>query len=132
MVLCAPSADYKNKQFFTNHFSQHLPTQLQTWITWGTPLNPIYVLKETGSIKKNGTLATTFHKLAGESNTYVNFGYVPLKLFNHTQEQVLASINADPMNMIHTSQQPKQYGLNEEIEWDKNLCQFNCSPRNWE
>ena len=30
---------------------QHLPIQLQNWIIWGTPLNPINALTATGKIK---------------------------------------------------------------------------------
>ena len=45
-------------------FGQHLPTQLQTWITRGTDLKPINILIATGEIKKTGTLATTSHKSA--------------------------------------------------------------------
>ena len=33
-------------------FIQHLPTQLQTWITWGTVSYSINVLMLTGAIKK--------------------------------------------------------------------------------
>ena len=71
----------------------------------------------TVEITKSGTLATTFHKLAwGEGGPYVQFGYVPLTISNHIQGQVSGSINSDPVNMIHTSQQSKKEGLNEELE----------------
>ena len=60
---------------------------------------------ETGEITKTGTLATTFHKPSGEANLYVHFGYVALKIYNHTPVQVSGSINTDPINMIHTIQQ---------------------------
>ena len=53
---------------------------------------------------KTGTLTMNFHKPAGEANTYVQFGYSPLKIFNHTWGQVSESINADPIDIIHTSQ----------------------------
>ena len=45
-----------------------------------------------------GTLATTFHKPAGEANLYVRFEYGPQKSFQHTREQVSLSINADMIN----------------------------------
>ena len=93
-------------------FDQHLLTHLQTWRTLGTHLNPINVLMTTGGITKTGTLATTFHKLLVEANPYVRFGYIPLEICNHTQGQVSGSINADPMNMIHTNQKPTNEGLN--------------------
>ena len=62
----------------------------------------------TGKITKTGTLAMEFNKPAGEEDMYVQFGYVPLKIFNHTQGQVSGSMDADPINMIHTSQQSKK------------------------
>ena len=70
----------------------------------------------TGAITKTGTLATTFHKPAGEANMYVRFGYSPLKIFNHTWGQVSGIMNADTVNMIHTGQQTTKYGLNEELD----------------
>ena len=65
-------------------------------------MNPINVMIATGEITKTSTLATTFHKPAGEANPYVWFGYVPLTIFNHTGEQVSGSMNADTMNIINT------------------------------
>ena len=35
----------------------------------------------TGELTKTGTLTTTFHKPAGESNPYVLFGSIPLTIF---------------------------------------------------
>ena len=99
-------------------FCQNLPTQLQTKITWGTALNAINLLIARGAITKTGTLAMTFHKPAGEANQYVRFGYGPLSICNHTQGQVLGSMNTDPINMIHTSQQSTKEGLNKELEGD--------------
>ena len=58
---------------------------------------------KTGEIANNDTLATTFHKPAGEANTYAYFGYGPLKICNKTLGQVSGSMNADPINIIHTS-----------------------------
>ena len=60
---------------------------------------------ETVEITKNGTLDMTFYKPEGEANMYVRFGYVPLAIFNNTQGEVSRSMNADTINMIHTSQQ---------------------------
>ena len=80
------------------------PTQLQTWITWITALNPINVLIVTGEITKTGILTTTFHKPVGGANPYVQFWYGPLKICNHTLWQVSVPMNANPINMIHTSQ----------------------------
>ena len=45
-----------------------------------------------------GTLAMILHKPAGGANPYVRFVYGPQKKFNHTQGQVLLSINTDPNN----------------------------------
>ena len=70
----------------------------------------------TGEITKNGTLDTAFHKPEGEENLYVQFGYVPLKICKHTQGKVSGSMNADPINMIHTSQQSTKEGSEEELE----------------
>ena len=81
----------------------------------------------TGIITNTGTLATAIHKPVGEKNTYVQFGYGPLKKNNHTQGQVSGSMNADQMNMIHTSQQSTKYVLNEELEGYKNLYWFKIS-----
>ena len=83
-------------------FGLHLPTQLQTWITWVTALEPINFFMATGYITKNVTLATTLHKPAGEANPYVRFGYVLLEIFWHTQGQVSVPMNSDPINMTHT------------------------------
>ena len=55
--------------------------------------------------KKTGTLANNFHNFAGESNAHVQFGYTSLEIFNKKQVQVSGSVNADPINMMHTSQQ---------------------------
>ena len=70
--LCSPWSEYKKKQWFTNikmkqttlrcitknvqgltqwsqaPFGWHLPTQLQTWISWGTDLNPINIFMVKG------------------------------------------------------------------------------------
>ena len=72
----------------------------------------------TGAITKTRTLATTFHKLAGEGNPSVQIGYHPLKICNHTPEQVSGSMYADPISIMHTSQKSTKEGLNEEIEGD--------------
>ena len=40
----------------------------------------------------------TFHKPTGESNPYWLFGYVPHKIFNHTQGKVSVSMDSDPIN----------------------------------
>ena len=80
-------------------------SQLQTWITQGTALKPIHVLMATYVTTKTDTLTTTFQKPAGEANPYVRFGYGPLTIFNHTRGQVSVELNADTINMMHTSQQ---------------------------
>ena len=59
----------------------------------------------TDEITETGTLATTFHNPEWEENIYVPVGYGPLIIFSHTQGQVSVSMNAYPINMIHTSQQ---------------------------
>ena len=71
---------------------------------------------KTGAITKTSTLTTTSHKPLEEENPYVWFGYKPMKHCNQTRGKVLVSINADPINIIHTSQQPKKEGLNKELE----------------
>ena len=68
-------------------------------------MKPINLLMATGEITKTGTLGMAFHKPTGEENPYVQFGYSPLKNFNHNLRQVSGSMKADPINMIHTSQQ---------------------------
>ena len=73
---------------------------------------------ETVSIIKTGTLTTTLHKPAGEAHLYVQFGYVPLKHFNHTRGQVSGTMNSDPINMIHTSQQSTKEGCIKELGVD--------------
>ena len=89
-------------------FSQHLPTQLKTWITRGTYLETINVLMVTREITKTSTLSTNFHNPVGEANPYVQFRYIPLTILNHTGGQVSGSMNADPIDMIHTIQQPNK------------------------
>ena len=64
-------------------FINQFPTIHQNIQTRGTSLKPINVLIATGDITKTGTLVTTLHKPAGESNLYVRFGYVPLTISNH-------------------------------------------------
>ena len=113
MKLCAPWDDYKNKQFFADTFSQHLHTQIQTWITWVNSLKTINELMVTCAITKTGTLATTFHKPEKEANPYVPFGFCTLTICNHTRVQVSVPMNSYPINMIHTSQQSTKDGLKE-------------------
>ena len=69
-----------------------------------------------GEITKTGTLVTNFHKAAGEANPYVWFEYIPLKICNNNRGQVSVSMNADPINMIHTGQESTKEGLIEELE----------------
>ena len=71
---------------------------------------------KSDEITKTGTLATNFQKYAGEANPYVWFGCVPLTILNNTRGQVSVSMNADTINMIHTSQQSTKLGMNEELE----------------
>ena len=49
---------------------------------------------------------------------YVRFGYTPLEIFNHTQEQVPLSMNDDPINMIRTSQQHQKEGMHQDLQGD--------------
>ena len=56
----------------------------------------------TGEITKTGTLATNFHKLAGEANPYFWLVYGPLTIFQHTLGKVSILMNADIINMIDT------------------------------
>ena len=112
--------------------SQHLPTQLQTWINWGTALKTINALIVKGAIKKPSTLATTFRNPAGKENMYVRFLYIPLTILNHTRRQVSVSMNADPINMIHISQQPTKEGLDGELEGDfRSFTAINWIEQVW-
>ena len=52
----------------------------------------------------------------GVGGPYVQFGYGLLKIWCHNQGQVSVLMNADPINMIPTSQQSTKEGLNEELE----------------
>ena len=79
-------------------------------------MKPINVIMVTGAITKTSTLATNFHNPVGGSNPYVRFGYGPLAICYHTQGQVSGSINADPINMIHTIKQSTEKGLNKDLE----------------
>ena len=79
-------------------------------------MNPINVLMATGTITKTVTLVTTFHKPAGKENPYVWFGYGPLTICYHTQGKVSGSMNANPINKIHTSQQSTKEVPNKELE----------------
>ena len=47
----------------------------------------------------------------GGGNPFVQFGYVPLKIFCHNHGQFSVSMNAYTINMIHTSQQINKIGL---------------------
>ena len=95
-------------------------------------MKPIYILTETVTIAKTGIFTITFHKPVGEENPFVQFRYIPMKICNHTQGQLSGSIEAYPINMIHTSQQSTKEVLNEEFEGDNNLYRFNCSLINQE
>ena len=70
-------------------------------------MNPINVLIATGAITKTGTLPTNFHNPVGGANPYIQFGYGPLTTFYHPRGRSSGSMSADPINMIHTSQQYK-------------------------
>ena len=81
---------------------------------------------------KSRTLATTLHKPTGEENLYVQFGYVPLTIFNHNQGQISGLMNSDPMNMIKTSQQSIKEGLEEWVEGDfRSTNAINKSKQVW-
>ena len=58
--------------------------------------------KQSIYVNKNehptGTLATTFLNPARGSNPYFPFVYISQKIFNHTQRQVLGSMNSYPEN----------------------------------
>ena len=62
------------------------------------------------------TLAKNFHKPTVEVSTYVRFVYGPLNIFNYTWGQVLGSMSADSINILHTSQQSTKEVLKEELE----------------
>ena len=47
----------------------------------------------------------TFRKPVGGENIYVRFGYGPLTICNHTQEQILVSMNDDTIEMVQPSKQ---------------------------
>ena len=81
-------------------------------------MNTTNVFMAAGSIIKTGTLVMNFYKTAGKANPYVRFGYGPLAIFHHIQEQFLGSMNTDTINMIHTSKQSTKEVLNKELEGD--------------
>ena len=85
-------------------------------------MNPINVLMSTGAIKKTITIDMTFHNPAGESNMFVQFGYGPLTIFNESQGNFSGTMNADPINMIHTSQKSAKEGLHKDLEGDFRSC----------
>ena len=51
----------------------------------------------------------------GEANPYVWFGYESPEICNHTGGQVSGSMNAYPINIIHTSQKIKKNKLNKQV-----------------
>ena len=63
---------------------------------------------DTNEITKKRHPCHDLPQACGEENTYVRFGYGSLKICNRTQGQVSGSMNADPINMIHTGQKPKK------------------------
>ena len=56
------------------------------------------------------------HKPAKEENIYAQFGYGSQKNFNHTQGQVLGSMNTDPVDAINTIQKSTKWVLYEELK----------------
>ena len=60
---------------------------------------------ETGAMTQTVTLATTFHKTAGEANKYLVLGYGPLTICNHIQGKDSGLLNADTINRIDKIQQ---------------------------
>ena len=68
-------------------------------------MKTINLLMAKVAITKNDTLTMTLHRPAEEANPYERFGYGRLKICNNTGVQVSGSMNSDPINMLHTSQQ---------------------------
>ena len=72
MIFCWKSFDHppNNCEGLTQWdfvpIGKNLPTQLQTWITWGTALKPINVLMTTGAIKNNSPYPWPSKTLGGE------------------------------------------------------------------
>ena len=79
-------------------------------------MKPINILIATGEMTKNVTIAEALHKPEREANQYDRFGYESMTIFYHTWGQVLGSMYADPINMIHTSQKSIKYVLNEQLK----------------
>ena len=79
-------------------------------------LKPVNILMIKSANIKTGTLDTIFQKSAGKANPYIRFGYGSQKICNHTRVQVSVPMNADPVNVMHASQQSTKEGLCEELE----------------
>ena len=75
-------------------------------------MNPSSLLIAAGAMTKNDTLDTTFYRPTGEANMYIWFGYGPLIICNHTCGQVSLTMNSDPINIIHTSENFKKRWTN--------------------
>ena len=92
--------------------------------TWGTALKPINVLISTGAITKLVPSPRVSTNLWGWWNPYVWFVHGPLTVFNPAQVKVSGSTNADPINMINTSQKSTKKAwmdiLKESLENPKN------------
>ena len=97
-------------------FINQLPTIYQKCQTCGSSLELINVLIATGTITRTVTLVMVFCKPAEGANPYIQFGYGPLNIFNHTRGQFLGSLDADPINMIHANQKLTKEGLNKYLE----------------
>ena len=84
-----------------------MPTKMQTWITWGTALKPINVFIATCEIKKLAPSPQPPTSLQGKKICMSGLNC------NHTQGQVSGSMNADPIDMVHISQESTKEGLDE-------------------
>ena len=92
-------------------------------------MNPINIFIVTGEVTITNNLATTFQNPLGGKQSVCMVWMWPTDNFLTHPKKCSGSIYADPINMIHTSQQATKYGLGKEIEGDYNLYQYNCSSR---
>ena len=73
-------------------------------------LKPVNLLIMTSEITQLEPSPQPYKKTVGEVNIYIRFVYAPNTICNHTQGQVLVSINADPEDAINRGQKSTKLG----------------------
>ena len=84
--------------------------------TWGTAFKKINVLIAICEIKKPSPSPQLYPSLQGKQIRMSSLEYSPLEICDHIRGKSSVSMYADPINMIHTSQQSARKGLNEYLE----------------